>query len=331
MGTPLEGSTVPGSPGPALPPGAPRGARPTLSRTSLGARVRSTLWASRFSISYIAIGVAVALALVVVMGLLGFYDLAFIVQMMPQGVGPAEVDLEFATFTYLIGMLGALGLGLVRAYRPKKSLRLRQKLWRWPLYAFTSGYVAIIRGTPFLVQLEVVYIAMVIVTPRLLYLGWDVNYWAGFIALLINTTGYQTEVFRGGFQSVDAGQIEAAKAVGLGRVRTFFLVTLPQGFRLVTLPLTNEWISNFKTATILSIIGIVELFYWATDTIGLYPYAKPVEAFVLLAFFYLIVNVTLSRVVTYIEKVRRIPGLGSPIAESWSETRRLFGGAGPWG
>lgn len=330
MGTPLEGSSIPESAGLPLPPGAPRAAPRRRSRKSLGATVRDTLWASRFSITYIAIGVAVALALVVVMGFLGFYDLAFIVQVLPQGVGPTTISLEFATFTYLIGMMGALGLGLVRAYPPKKSLRLRHKLWRWPLYAFTSGYVAIVRGTPFLVQLEVVYIGMIIVAPTLAFLGWDVNYWAGFIALLINTTGYQTEVFRGGFQSVDAGQIEAAKAVGLGRVRTFFLVTLPQGFRLVTLPLTNEWISNFKTATILSIIGIIELFYWATNTIGLYPYAKPVEALVLLAFFYLIVNVTLSRVVTYVEKVRRIPGLGSMTSE-WSETRRLFGGAGIWG
>ncbi|HTT46292.1 MAG TPA: amino acid ABC transporter permease [Thermoplasmata archaeon] len=305
---------------------APSAPPPQPPKGSVGARLRQTLWASRFSLLFLAIGVGIALALVVVMGLAGLYDLNYVIRELPQGVGPAETSLEFATFTYLFGMVGALGLGLIRAYPPKKSLRLGQKLWRWPLYGFASGYVAAIRGTPFLVQMLITLNVFLLEAPQFAYLGWSVFYWAGFFALLINTTGYQAEAFRAGFQSVDAGQIEGAKAVGLGRFRIFFLITLPQGFRLVTLPLANEWISNFKTATVLSIIGVVELFYWTGRNVAVFD-GKPIEAFVLLVFFYLIINVTLSRVVTYVEKVRRIPGLGTPTSEITLSKRMFsFGG-----
>jgi polar amino acid transport system permease protein len=286
---------------------------------------------------FIGIGVAGAVGVFFLLGALNVYSLPFIIQTLPQGVGPAEISLEFTTYTFLLGFVGALGLGLVRAYPPRrdpaairKRARTRLLGWgRWPLYGFASGYVAAIRGTPFLVQLYVVYYAIIFTYPRFTLLGWDAAYWAGFFALLINTTGYQAEAIRGGFQSVDAGQVEGAKAVGLSRIQIFVRITLPQTLRLITLPLTNEWISNFKTATILSVIGIFELFNWSRTNVALYD-AKPIEAFVMLTIFYLIVNVTLSRVVTYIEKIRRIPGLGTPIPEV-GISRRVFsigGGSG---
>jgi len=318
---------APSSGGPADVVAALAASPPRPPRRSVGARLRQALWASRLSVLFLSTGVGIALALIVVMGIAGLYDLSYVIQELPQGVAPAKTSLEFATFTYLFGMVGALGLGLIRANPPKKSLPLRQKVWRWPLYGFASGYVAAIRGTPFLVQMLITLNVFLLEAPQFAYLGWSVFYWSGFFALLINTTGYQAEAFRAGFQSVDAGQIEAAKAVGLGRFRIFFLITLPQGFRLVTLPLANEWISNFKTATVLSIIGVVELFYWSGRNVAVFD-GKPIEAFVLLVFFYLIINVTLSRVVTYLEKVRRIPGLGTPTSELTMSSRFFGFGSG---
>ena len=118
-------------------------------------------------------------------------------------------------------------------------------------------------------------------------------------------------------------------SVGLSRLQIFARITLPQTLRLVTLPLTNEWISNFKTATILSYIGIFELFDWARTNIAEVG-GHDMEAFVLLTIFYLLVNVTLSRVVTYVERVRRIPGLGTSIPEVGA-TLRIFGWGGDGG
>ena len=302
--------------GPDRPPSAAGG------HGSVGQRIVGAFQKNRVSLILLAASVGVAIALFLFMGLSGFFYLGFVLKYLPDGVGPTELSLEFTTFSFLGGMAGAIGLGLVRAHPPRPTDGW-SRIWKWPLYGFASGYVGAIRGTPFLVQMYIVYYAIIFVYPRLTFLGWDTTYLAGFIALLMNTLGYQTEAFRGGFQSVEPGQIEAAKAVGLGRLQTFGRITLPQGLRLVTLPLANEWISNFKTATILSYIGIFEVFNWARTDIA-FRLAHPIEALVLLTIFYLIINVTLSRVVTAIEKARRIPGLGTPIPEV-GLSRRLLG------
>ncbi|HEY6238371.1 MAG TPA: amino acid ABC transporter permease [Thermoplasmata archaeon] len=185
---------------------------------------------------------------------------------------------------------------------------------RWPFYGFATGYVTAVRGTPFLVQMFLVFYAFIFASPKFVFLGVTLPFWAGLIALAINTTAYQAEALRGGFQSVDRSQVEAARALGLGKVQIFLRVTLPQSLRLVTLPLSNEWISTFKTSTILSYISVVELYFWARSDIAS-QLARPIEAFVLLALFYLLVNVTLSRTVSYVEKRYRIPGLGSMVPE----------------
>ena len=297
-------------------------------------------WVARIlhsSITYICIGVAVAAAIFFGTGELGWFSLPFVYKTLPSGVAPCETALEFTTFTFLIGLGLALGLGMVRAHPPhwerkKRGTRTRGRfsaLWRWPLYGFATGYVQAVRGTPFLVQLFIVYLGITFTWPTFTYFGWNQFYWCGFLALLINTTGYQTEAIRGGIQAVEAGQIEGAKAVGLSKFQTFRRVTMPQTLRLITLPLTNEWISNFKTATILSYIPIFELFNWASTDIAFLD-ARPIEAFVMLTLFYLIINVTLSRVITYVEKVRRIPGLGTPIPEV-GYTKRLMGTRGTVG
>jgi polar amino acid transport system permease protein len=265
------------------------------------------------------------------LGRLGYYDIWFIVDNLSSGFGPLILSLEFTTYSFVIGISFAFGLGLVRAHPPKVGKHLARKgtrgrfsfLWRWPLYGFATGFVATVRGTPFLVQMNIVAISLAYVYPQFTFLGWNQFCWFGLLALTINTTGYQAEVFRGGIQSVEAGQIEGAKAVGLTRTQTFFRITLPQTFRLITLPLTNEWISNFKTATILSALTVEEVYYWSKETIAIND-VHPIEGFVMLAIFYLLINVTLSRVVTYIEKVRRIPGLGTPIPEV-SYTKRVLG------
>jgi ABC-type amino acid transport system permease subunit len=323
-----ESPTVPlvSSPAPISPNPSPIGGR----------RVRGRFdWSSASSTLYLAVGVAGAIGAFFLLGVLGIYNLRFILQTLPQGFGPVQISLEFTTYTFVLGFFAALGLGMVRAYPPRRDPTASRKrartrfswVWRWPLYGFASGYVAAVRGTPFLVQVQIVYLALIFTSPRFTYLGWGAANWAGFFALLINTIGYQAEAIRGGFQSVDAGQVEGAKAVGLSRIQIFFRITLPQTLRLITLPLTNEWISNFKTATILSVIGVVEVFNWSRTSVALYD-SKPIEAFVILTIFYLIVNVTLSRVMTYVEKTRRIPGLGSPIPEVALSRRLISAGMG---
>jgi His/Glu/Gln/Arg/opine family amino acid ABC transporter permease subunit len=273
--------------------------------------------ATTFGIIGLVVGVFVAL------GELGVYDLAFVIRYLPSGFGPAVLSVELTSLSFAIGFVLALPLAVVRAYPPVSprignAARVGSPAWMiltWPLYGLATAYVAVIRGTPFLVQVFLVYFAVIFAYPTFTFLGEGVAFWAGLLALTMNTTGYQAEALRGGFQSVDASQIEAAKAIGMTRFQSFRHVTFPQGIRLVTLPLTNEWISNFKTSAILSYIALAELFSWSRTYVA-YQLARPIEAFVMIAIFYLLINVTLSRVVSYVEERRRIPGLGTPIREA---------------
>src|SRR5207302_1168913 len=134
----------------------------------------------------------------------------------------------------------AIPLGLVRAFGPGA---IRQGGMRAavisPLYSIVTGYAEAIRGTPAFIQLLIVEF-WVTTTFRGVA---GISFWAGVLALTLNTTGYQTEVFRAGFQSVGQGQIEAAKSIGLRPTQTFASIMFPQGIRLITLPLANEWIA----------------------------------------------------------------------------------------
>jgi His/Glu/Gln/Arg/opine family amino acid ABC transporter permease subunit len=275
-------------------------------------------------------GVAAAVGTFFLLGELHVYSIPFVLKHLPEGVPFAITSLELTTISFLVGFVLALPLAVIRAFSPP-SVRLTGRgaatpsdaerprgwkgVWRWPLYGFASGYVAIIRGTPFLVQGFIVYYAIIFAFPRLSFFGISGPFWAGLIALTINTTGYQAEALRGGFQSVDASQIEGGKAVGMTWPQIFGRIVFPQGIRLVTLPLTNEWISNFKTSAILGFISVPELYTWGHTDIA-ESLNRPVEGFVMIAIFYLVINVTLSRVVSYVEARRRIPGLGTATLEA---------------
>lgn len=283
-------------------------------------------WPTTVSARSVAVAgatVAIAVGVFLLLGAAGLYNLAFIAGHISSGVGPAVTSLVLTSLSFGIGFGLALPLGVVRAFPPRRPGRgggersaRAYGVWvlRWAAYGVTSGFVQAVRGTPFLVQVFLVYYAIIFSFPRFTLLGLNVSFWAGLLALTINTTGYQSEALRGGFQSVEASQVEAARAVGMTRFQIFRRITLPQGIRLVTLPLTNEWISNFKTSAILSYIAVVELFFWSRTDIA-YELARPIEAFVMIAIFYLVINVTLSRVVTFLEARRRIPGLGASIVD----------------
>lgn len=218
---------------------------------------------------------------------------------------PAGVGLFATIVAFMIGFALAIPLGIVRAFGPNW---LRQggtkRLLLGPIYGVVTGYAEAVRGTPVFVQIVLIegLVAAAIPFP-------NVALWAGVIALTINTGGYQTEVFRAGFQSVGQGQIEAAKAIGMSPFRTFANVTLPQGLRIIVLPLANEWIGLFKASALLWATGVQELM-WAMSYVGT-TQNHPIDAFLMGSLLYLLIIIPLSRVITYIESRKRIPGLGT--------------------
>jgi len=284
------------------------------------------------------------LGVLVGLGILGVYNLSFIVEFLGTGIAPAELALLLTVVSFFVGFACAIPVGLVRAYSPgivrrrkgetvevlsyarakelygtRKAVRVTatrklKKALLSPVYGLATGYVEGIRGTPFFVQMWIVFYAVGYAAPRFRFLGQDVFFWTGLLALTINTIGYQAEVLRAGFQSVGQGQIEAAKAIGMRGRQIFIRITFPQSLRLVVLPLTNEWVSLFKASSILSYISVYELFLWSSSYIA-YGQGRPLEAFVMVAVLYLVINIPLSRTITYIERKKRIPGLGTPLRE----------------
>lgn len=244
---------------------------------------------------------------------LGGFDLPYLLL---YPTGPVMQSLSATMVAFVVGFGLAIPMGVIRAFGLSlikrggpRSIAIR------PLYYFVTGYAEAMRGTPAFVQILLVSaVVQRMVAPNTI----GIEFWGGTLALALNTIGYQTEVFRAGFQSVGQGQVEAAKSIGMTPLQSFTHITLPQGLRLIILPLTNEWIGLFKASALLYYIAVPEAM-WAAFHLS-YIDAKPIEAFLMVSLYYLVIMVPLSKVITYLEKKNRIPGLGTvePARKRWT-------------
>ena len=122
------------------------------------------------------------------------------------------------------------------------------------LRAINSAYVAIIRGTPLLVQGFFIYFGI----TGLLNIRISA-FTAGVIALSCNAGGYLSEIFRGGIQAVDRGQYEAARSLGLSSFQTTWRIIIPQAVRICIPSVVNQWCITIKDTSIISVLGLAEL------------------------------------------------------------------------
>src|SRR5438046_9825451 len=119
---------------------------------------------------------------------------------------------------------------------------------RWPR-AIAWGYVQFIRGTPLLVQIFLIYFGL----PTL---GINIPaYWSGVIALGLNSGGFQAEIVRAGIESIDRGQTEAARSIGMSRFQTLVFILVPQTIRRVLPPLTNALITVLQGSALPSALA----------------------------------------------------------------------------
>lgn len=126
-----------------------------------------------------------------------------------------------------------------------------------------TTYVEIIRGTPLLVQVLLIY--SFIKLPVTLFLGIDLSsFIPGMLALLINSSAYVSEIIRGGILSVDRGQTEAALSLGFSKSKTMRVVILPQAIKHIIPALGNEFVTMIKETSIFMYLGIAELMYMAS-------------------------------------------------------------------
>jgi len=155
-------------------------------------------------------------------------------------------------------------------------------------YAISSFYVSLVRGTPLLVQIYIIYFAFPAISPVLILDAIP----AGIIALGFNYGAYMTEIFRAGIQAVPRGQQEAAQALGMPQRLVFRRVVLPQAIRVVTPAIGNEFIVMIKDSALVSIIGVQELL-WRAETSGR-PAFNILEAFIVAALVYWALTIIFS-------------------------------------
>ena len=172
-----------------------------------------------------------------------------------------------------------------------------------PVRWVAAAYIELLRGTPLLVQIFIVWLALPAITPFKF-----TPLTAGIIALVVNTSAYQAEIVRAGIQAIPSGQQEAALAMGFTRWQAMRHIVLPQALRLVIPPLTNEYVILVKDTSLLSTIGVLELMLVAR-IIGsrYYTIAEPLFA---VALIYFVLTFSASRLAAFAERKLAIPGLG---------------------
>ncbi|MCD4826796.1 MAG: amino acid ABC transporter permease [Acholeplasmataceae bacterium] len=160
-------------------------------------------------------------------------------------------------------------------------------------------YVEIIRGTPMLVQVLLIY--QILNIPLFLIGGMDMgSFVPGLVALLINSSAYISEIIRGGILAVDKGQSEAARSLGLSQKQTMFRVVLPQAIKNIFPSLGNEFVTIIKETSIFMYLGIAELMY----QVGIIKSSSPAvtELYIVAGLLYLSLTFPLSKLMNRVER-----------------------------
>ena len=173
------------------------------------------------------------------------------------------------------------------------------RLSKGPLRWVAAGYIDFMRGTPLLVQIFLIFygIPPLIERPIPAYL-------AALLALSLNSGAYVAEIVRSGIQSIDKGQTEAAQSIGLSNWDTMRFVILPQAFRRIVPPLGNEFIALLKDSSLVSVIALEELVRKAQIIIG--RTFRPFEIWLAVALVFLVMTVSISRLVNLLEQRMKV-------------------------
>ena len=188
---------------------------------------------------------------------------------------------------FLLTLVLALPLGLLITFGSMSKFT--------PLRALTRCFIWIIRGTPLMLQIFVVFYV-----PSLVF-GWGMESRMGavLIAFVINYGCYFSEIYRGGIESISNGQYEAGKVLGMKKRQIFFYVILPQVIKRIVPPMSNEIITLVKDTSLARVIGVVELIRTAEKILSTRALVWPLFY---AGVFYLIFNGVLTVLLGKLEK-----------------------------
>lgn len=190
---------------------------------------------------------------------------------------------------FVVTLVFSLPLGMIVAFGRMSKNPLLQRI--------VKVYISIMRGTPLMLQLMVVYFG-----PYYLFkikITNSYRLWAAFIGFVINYAAYFAEIYRSGIQSMPAGQYEAAKLLGYGKGQTFFKIILPQVIKRILPSVTNEVITLVKDTSLAFSISVLEMFAiakaLASSQTSLIPFAAA-------GIFYYVFNLVVAVGMEYVEK-----------------------------
>lgn len=221
--------------------------------------------------------------------LLEMYFLKHLIKVMPQLLKGALVTIQITSLSVLFGIIIGVVMGLGKL--SKKAL------WRIP----SVIYVDVIRGTPLFVQILLVYFGVPSIINEMTEASFRLEpLVAAVIVCSINSGAYVAEIVRAGITSIERGQMEAARSLGMNEGLAMRYVILPQAFKRIVPPLGNEFIALLKDTSILAAIGVQELtrtgqLYVAT-TFASFP------TYIGVALVYLVMTLTISQIVNRTER-----------------------------
>ena len=215
------------------------------------------------------------------------FDFDLVTRSFPLLLLGAGVTIQITALSVGFGLVIGVFMGMARLSK------------MWVIRSFAAVYVDFIRGTPLLVQIFLIYFALPII------IGQRIDpVVAAITACSVKSGAYVAEIFRGGIQSIDKGQMEAGRSLGMTWWQTMRFIVLPQAFKRVIPPLGNEFIAMLKDSSLVSVIGFEELTRRGQLIIAR-TYGS-FEIWLTVAFIYLVMTLSISRLVAYLERRYKI-------------------------
>lgn len=203
--------------------------------------------------------------------------------------------LFIAILSTILGFLIGLLVAVIRKIEINKSKNKFSYILHKIINFILSAYVEIFRGTPMMVQAVIIFYG--------LKQYFDIDLSTMFAAILIvsiNTGAYMSEVVRGGINSIDKGQFEACKAIGMTHFQTMTNVVLPQAVKNILPSLGNEFVINIKDTSVLNVISVTELFFMSKSVAGsTYQYFP---TYLITAIIYFVLTFVITRIINHLER-----------------------------
>ncbi|MGL5649698.1 MAG: amino acid ABC transporter permease [Clostridium sp.] len=215
-------------------------------------------------------------------------DFSFVLEYFPVFLEGAKMTLIISAIAVLFGsFMGSI----LYFFKNVNFIVLKVK----PLNIIASTYIEIVRGTPMILQILMVY------SGSALFLGIQIEaLTAAIIAVSLNSAAYVSEIIRAGIEAVDRGQLEAARSLGMTRGQAMRLIIVPQAVKNILPAIGNEFVVVIKESSMASFIGVHDLMFSANIVKG--ATYKPFEPLIVVAVFYFIMTFTLGRLMKYIER-----------------------------